>query len=615
MQLCFRLLLVALPLAFFAACSSTIENGLYVESGSVELARPFLIESEADIAAVVAEMTLEEKVGQMVQTDVNVATPEQVREFGIGSVVSLLPTGEMGETEAWRDMADAYQWEALKSSSGIPVVFGIDAVHGHSYFDGPSVVLPHNIGLGATRNPELVQRLAEVTAKELLATGVRWTFSPTIAVARNIRWGRTYESFGETVELQQMFAAPMVLGYQGDDPSGPNSVGATAKHFVADGATQEGIDRGDAVISDEELRALHMPGFLDAIDAGTVSIMASFSSVNGEKVHGSKGILTDLLKGELGFDGVVLTDWEGIRTSGLPLAQGVQAGFDVFMFAESWETSRPELIELVEAGEIPIERIDDAVTRILRMKLRLGLFQNPMSTAQHASSLGSQEHRDLARQAVRESLVLLKNEGSLLPLSKNARIVVAGSHANNVPYQCGGWTKKWQGAHLDRFENPARPVEGSTSIFDGIVRVVGSGDVVLAAEGEIVADADVAILVVGETPYAENFGDRTPEELVLSEEHASLIQSYAEVGIPVVTILISGRPLLVNEALDQSAAFVAAWLPGSEGDGVAEVLFGDYGFSGQLGFSWPRSAEQIPTNVGDDDYDPLFKYGFGLTYE
>jgi beta-glucosidase len=574
----------------------------------------FAIETEADIPLAVANMRLQEKVGQMVQTDIAAATPQDIRENHIGSIISLVPKGDLGTTRAWRDLVDGYQREALQTRTGIPLVFGIDAVHGHSYFGGNSVILPHNIGLGATRNPALVRQLAQVTAKELSATGVRWTFSPTIAVARNIRWGRTYESFGEHVELQEMFATPMVEGYQGRDLAAEHTVGATAKHFVADGATDGGVDRGDATISDAELRAMHLPGFIDAIDKGVVSVMASFSSVNGEKVHGSKALLTDLLKTELGFQGVVVTDWEGVRSSGLTLKQGLEAGIDMFMFAESWKTSMPEIISLVESREVPVARIDDAVTRILRMKVKLGLFAKPMSSAACAGSVGSQEHRDVARQAVRESLVLLKNTDGILPLDKQSKFIVVGSHANNIPYQCGGWTKKWQGAHDDRFGNPQRAVLGATSIIDGIRNVVGDDNVIDAGIAGFSESADVAIVVVGETPYAESFGDRVATDLVLDEAQRALIKTYHDAGKRVVTVLISGRPLLVNEQLEQSAAFIAAWLPGSEGQGIADVLFGDYGFSGKLNFSWPRDASQIPIRTGEPNYDPLYAYGYGLTY-
>ncbi len=569
--------------------------------------------TEADIPDAIAAMTLNEKLGQLVQTDIAAATPRDVREYHIGSIISTVPKGDLGTTQAWRDLFDAYQREALETRTGIPVVFAIDAVHGHSYFDGDSVILPHNIGLGATRNPELARRLAEITARELSATGIRWTFSPTLAVARDIRWGRTYESLGEDIELPKLYAAPMVEGYQGANLTAAGRVAATAKHFIADGATDDGVDRGDATISEAELRAMHLPAFVAAIEHGVASVMASFSSVNGEKLHGSRALLTGLLKTELGFDGVVVSDWEGVTLSELTLEEGLNAGIDMFMFAESWKSSLPGLIRIVKNGDVPMSRVDDAVTRILRMKLRLGLFDRPLSSPACADTMGSREHRDIARQAVRESLVLLKNDG-VLPLAKDSKVVVAGSHADNVAYQSGGWTKKWQGAHRDLFDNPAREVAGATSIIDGIRSVIGDTNVIDAGDSGVRDDADVAIIVVGETPYAEGFGDRKAPELVLTREQRDLIAAYSDAGIKVVTVLISGRPLLVSEQLRQSAAFVAAWLPGSEGQGIAEVLFGDYDFSGKLSFSWPRDADQVPINVGDSDYEPLFEYGFGLSY-
>jgi beta-glucosidase len=572
------------------------------------------IRGERDIARLLSSLSLREKVGQMVQTDIAAATPEDIRENRIGSIINLIPDGKLGTTEAWRNMADHYQAAALQTPAAIPLVFAIDAVHGHSYFDGNSVIFPHNIGLGATRNPVLVRQLARITARELSATGVRWTFSPTIAVARNIRWGRTYESFGETPELQRMFAADMVIGYQGADLTAADTVGATAKHFIADGATDGGVDRGNATLTVAEMRAVHMPGFVDAINNGVVSVMASFSSVNGEKVHGSRALLNDLLKEELGFDGVVITDWERVRSSDLTLQQGLEAGIDMFMFAESWKTSMPEIIELVESGKVSESRIDDAVTRILRMKWRLGLFAAPMSYVACDNTMGAPAHREIARRAVRESLVLLRNVDSTLPLDKSGKVVVVGSHADNIPYQCGGWTKKWQGAHHDRFDNSERQVPGATGIIDGIRELIGSENVIDAGKTGFRDDAEVVIVIVGETPYAEGFGDRAAGDLTLNPAQRELIKRYSEAGKRVVTVLISGRPMLVTEQIEQSHAFVAAWLPGSEAGGIAEVLFGEYDFSGKLGFSWPRDASQIPINVGDPDYEPLYPYGFGLTY-
>jgi len=595
-----------------AIAQCPIDEAAAIKSAPAKKPISALIRSETDIPIALSMMTLQEKVGQMVQTDIAAASPQDIREHHLGSIVSLIPKGNLNTTQAWRAQADSYQIEALKTRTGIPLVFGIDAVHGHSYFDGNSVILPHNIGLGASRNPALVKRLAQLTAKELSASGVRWTFSPTIAVARDIRWGRTYESFGESVELQKMFAASMVEGYQGDDLAAVHTVGATAKHFIADGATDNGVDRANASLTDRELRSTHLPGFIDAIERDVVSVMVSFSAINGDKMHANKALLTDLLKTELGFEGVVISDYEGIQIGGLSLQQGLEAGIDMFMFATSWRTSMPEIISLVENGQVPLSRIDDAVSRILKMKLKLGLFEQPLSSAACATTVGSQQHRDIAKQAVRESLVLLKNQNSILPLSKESQVVVVGSHANNIPFQCGGWTKKWQGAHRDLFNNAERPVDGATSIIDGIINVIGKDQVIDAGSSGFSNATDVVIIVVGETPYAEGFGDRTAAELVLSQEHRALIQRYYDAGKKVITVLISGRPLLVNDQIRQSTAFIAAWLPGSEGQGIAEVLFGDYGFSGKLGFSWPRNAEQIPIHIGDPDYDPRYEYGFGL---
>ena len=593
--------------------SHIIDTSAYSENQPVEK-WDIQLQVEADIPAAIAAMSLEEKVGQMIQTDVDSATPDEVTKYFIGSLITLDPKGNMGTAEVWREMVDIYQDAALSTRTEIPMAFGIDAVHGHSYFDGASVILPHNIGLGATRNPQLVKKLAQMTARELTATGIRWTFSPTIAVARNIRWGRTYESFGEDVELQKMFAGVMVEGYQGKDLTSDSSIGATVKHFIADGATENGRDRGDAKISDQEMRSMHLPGFIDAIDKDVAAVMASFSSLNGEALHGSKKILTDLLKNELAFKGVILTDWEGLEACGLTIKQGLDAGLDMFMFALSWKQNLKEMIELVESGEVAMERIDDAVSRILRMKLRLRLFSKPMSSDAQLSQVGSKENRDIARQAVRESLVLLKNKNKTLPLSKDHKVIVVGAHADNIAYQCGGWTKKWQGAHQDRFYKPARPVLGATSILDGIKQVIGAENVIFAGNNHQRDGADTVIVVVGEKPYAEGFGDEPAEGLALPQRDLHLIEKYKDVGARVITIVISGRPLVVNEELKLSDAFVAAWLPGSEGKGIAEVLFGDYNFKGKLGFSWPRSADQIPIHVGDENYDPLFPYGFGLTY-
>jgi beta-glucosidase len=566
-----------------------------------------------DVKALVAEMTLAEKVGQMVQTDVAVISPEEAAEHHVGSIISLIPEGNLGTAAAWRKLIDSYQRAMQGTRLSIPVLVGIDAVHGHSYFDGPSVIMPHNIGIGATRNPGLAKRIARATAIELRATGIHWTFSPSIAVSRDIRWGRAFESFGEDVSLQKLFTAPLVEGFQGRALSDPGSVATTLKHFVADGATDGGVDRGNATISMEEIRKMHLPGFIAGLSAGSPAVMASFSSVNGEKVHGSKLLLDDLLRQELGFDGVLLTDWEGVTLSGLSLKQGLDAGIDMFMFAQSWRESLPKLLALVEDGEVSESRIDESVVRILTMKQKLGLFQNPFSSAEFDQMVGSNAHRAIARQAVTESMVLLKNDRDTLPLDPGQSVIVVGSHSNNVAFQSGGWTKKWQGAHLDRFGGAPREIEGATSVIDGIRKLIGADKVVDAGIDQRIEGAETVIIVVGEEPYAEMFGDRKADELVLTKSQSDLIRDYRRMGKRVVTVLVSGRPLLVNEALQDSDAFVAAWLPGSESGGVADGLFGIKPIAGKLGFSWPKSAEQIPVNVGDAEYQPLFPFGYGLT--
>ena len=561
-------------------------------------------------------MSLEEKLGQLVQTDIHAITPDEARKYCIGSIISTVPDGSLQTAAAWRALADKYQAAALGTRLGIPITFGIDAVHGHSYFDGPSVILPHNIGLGATRNPELIQALARLTAKELLATGVRWTFSPSISVARDLRWGRVFESFGQSPELQTLFARPSITGYQGSNGPRIEYVAATAKHFLADGGTEDGIDRGNAVITDAELRARHLPGFRVAVDEGVAAIMASFSSVNGVKVHGSHKLLTNLLKEELGFRGVVVSDWEGVTLSGLTLAEGMNAGIDQFMFAESWRESLPKLSQAVREGAISQERLDDAVLRILTMKEKLGLLDRPFASSEHEPLLGSDSHRALARQAVRESLVLLKNRDSTLPLKPRTPVFVYGEHAINVAYQSGGWTKKWQGAHADLFGNPAREIAGATSILEGLIHLNGSSHtqfITSMAELTPTENRETLVVVTGETPYAEMFGDRAPDELRLDPAIVDEIAHAKRLGYRITLVLISGRPLLISEVETEVDAIVAAWLPGSEGLGIAEVLFGLDNFRGRLGFDWPRSATQIEQGL-PATADWHFPYGFGLSY-
>lgn len=582
---------------------------------------------DEEIAALLGQMTLEEKIAQMVQVEIGTpvdpgqqraVTLAQVTQHGFGAGLFLGPTKRAMTAEAWQEILRSYQEAALQSRLRIPLLFGIDAVHGHGYFDGAAVIFPHNIGLGASRDPELAQRVAEVTAREVAGTGFNWTFSPTLAVSRDSRWGREYETFGETTELQRLFAIPSVLGLQGRDLTAPHAIAATAKHFIAEGEATWGtgngskIDRGDARISEEILRERHLPGYVDAIDAGVQVMMASFSSYAGERVHGSRFLLTELLKEELGFDGFVVSDWRGVYESGLTAVQGINAGVDMHMLPDGFGDNRNwlafirEVTQAVDRGDIVEARIDDAVTRILRVKFRLGLFEEPHADSSLATSVGSVEHREVAREAVQKSLVLLKNEGGALPLAQGARVVVVGAHGDNHGLQSGGWTKAWQGITTN--------YAGATSILEGLRdAATDPSNVLYSPDGELV-EADVAVIVVGEQPYSEFMGDRAAAELVLPAAQKAYFDTYAEAGIPIVALLVSGRPLVLGDELERSAAFVAAWLPGSEGRGVADVLFGDAPFTGKLPVTWPASVEQIPINAGDASYQPLFEYGFGLEY-
>jgi beta-glucosidase len=564
-----------------------------------------------DLEALLASMTLDEKIGQMTQPDHGTLkkSPADVRELFIGSVLNggdMLP--EPNTPDEWANVYDRYQAHALETRLGIPMIYGVDAVHGHNGMKG-AVIFPHNIGLGATRNPGLVEKIARVTAREVAATGIDWTFSPCIAVARDERWGRTYESFGETPELAVVMSGPAVRGYQTGDLAGPTSILACAKHFVGDGGTSAGKDQGDTAVSDEELRRLHLPGYRAAIQAGVGSIMISFSSIRGAAMHGHRHLITEVLKGELGFTGFTITDYNGIdkipgdyRTQ---VESAVIAGIDMFMEPARYRTFITTLRQLVQEGRVPMARIDDAVRRILRQKAALRLWERPFADRSLAREVGSAEHRAVARQAVAESLVLLKNERKTLPLSRSlSSIHVAGRRADDIGAQCGGWAVGWQG------RNGA--ITTGTSLLAGIRQAAPGAQVTFSAEGRGAEDAQLVVAVVGEDPYAEGRGDR--EDLSLGARDQALVASLRKTGRPLVVILLSGRPLILGPVLDQADALVAAWLPGTEGAGVADVLFGDKPPRGKLSHSWPRSMEQVPINEGAPGYEPLYPYGYGLSY-
>lgn len=563
------------------------------------------------VNALLHQMTLDEKIGQMTQAERGaLKNISDIRSLYLGSLLSGGGSApSVNSPSAWADMVDTYQAYALGTRLKIPLLYGIDAVHGHNNVKG-AVIFPHNIGLGATRNPDLVKQAMSVVASEVAGTGIKWTFAPCIAVPRDERWGRTYEGFGETPELQVMMAPAAVKGFQGNLSGGNTEILACAKHYVGDGGTLGGDDQGNALLTEEELRAIHMLGYVAAIKQGVGSIMASYNSWNGVKLHAHKYLLTDVLKNELGFKGFVVSDWAAIDQ--IPgdyssdIEYAINAGIDMVMVPINYEYFISELKKLVVAGYVPMSRIDDAVTRILRVKIQMGLFEKPYADRSLTSGVGSESHRAVARECVRQSLVLLKNENNLLPLKKNfTRIHVAGKSADDIGIQCGGWTISWQGMSGD--------ITPGTTIRRAIEQSVSAGtQVTFSSNGTGAAGADVGIVVVGETPYAEGAGDNN--ELALSNEDINTIAMMKSTGIPLVVILISGRPMIINSALGDASAFIAAWLPGTEGRGITDVLFGDYNFSGKLPHSWPRSIQQVPINDGDSNYNPLFPYGFGLSY-
>ncbi len=563
-----------------------------------------------------SRMTLREKIGQMTQADKARISPQYVKQINIGSVLSGGGSVPNPNTpESWARMYDQYQKAALETRLGIPIIYGVDSVHGHNNLKG-ATIFPHNIGLGATRDPDLVERVAEITALETAATGLDWNFSPCVAVVRDIRWGRTYESFGENPELQRLLTAAYIRGTQGpnNEMSGRYMVG-TAKHYIGDGATIWGtgegnfmIDQGDVRISEEELREIHLPAYKDAIEAGVGSIMVSFSSFNGLKMHAHKYLITDVLKEELGFDGLVVSDWQGIQRINSPtyyhqIVKSVNAGIDMFMAAYTWPAFTRNLEKAVKMGDISEERINDAVRRVLSLKFKIGLFEEPYADKEllSANLIGSIEHRQIAREAVRKSLVLLKNRNNLLPLDKNSRIYLSGSNADNIGNQSGGWTITWQGQSGN--------ITKGTTILEGMEET-------LSNDGKLVKnidEADIAIVVVGEEPYAEGNGD--DGTLELSAPDINELVKVKESGKPTLVIMVSGRPIIISHYISDWDAFVAAWLPGTEGQGIADVIFGDYNFTGKLPVTWPANIKQLPINYSDTDYAPLFEYNFGLTMD
>lgn len=584
---------------------TTLEGNL----GTITLKRDPL---ESRIDSVLALMTTAQKIAQMTQPLSSAGSYTGSSLYG-----STLDGGDQVNSTFMGSMLT--KLSTWSNGAKIPVLYGKDAVHGHAGYTG-ATVFPHNIGLGATRDSALVRKIGEATAQEMWATNVDYNFAPAISVPRDERWGRTYEGFGETPELAVQMGAAMIRGLQGRHYDAPWRVIATAKHFVADGGTQNGVDRGNSQITDTELRTIHLPGYEAAVEQGVLSVMASFNQINGVHQHIDSLRLTGILKNELGFDGFVISDWDGIGNSNSPgftddyansssvattkeaVRKAINAGVDMAMEASYPADFRSYLQALVNEGSISQARIDDAVRRILRAKFRAGRMDNfagPSAYRNVASWIGSADHRAIARAAVRQSLVLLKNDNSALPLAKTAKIYVMGSHQNNTGYQCGGWTLGWQGIN--------GTVSGATSILTGLKTVSGQSSFASSA-----TDADIILYVTGETPYAEWEGDNSSLTVPLNTYENSLA-TYKASGKKIVTVFISGRPMPVTSLIEKSDAFVAAWLPGSEGAGIADVLFGDYAPTGKLPHSWPKSLSDVPINDGDGK-TPLYPYGYGLSW-
>ncbi len=620
------------PMHWYSKCGLLALITVVLTSGAEAKRTPIERALEGRIDALLTSMTLEQKVGQMVQGNIPHVTPRDVAKYHLGSVLNgggTWPAGKNSSVDDWLELADAYHRASLDTSlggAGIPIIWGTDAVHGHNNIIG-ATLFPHNIGLGASNNTELVKKIGEATAREVAVTGLDWIFAPTVAVAKDNRWGRTYESYSDDSAIISRYSEAMVLGLQeakNAASGGSLKMIATAKHFVGDGGTFRGEDQGDTRLDLDALMELHGAGYLTAIDAGVQTIMASFNSWNGDKVHGNRALLTDLLKGKLGFDGFVIGDWNGHAQVGgcaeNSCASAINAGVDMLMVPEKWLSFIRNTLRQVRAGSISEVRINDAVRRILRVKLRAGLFTKARPSlrlsASNKSLIGAAEHRLLARQAVRETLVLLKNNNAILPI-KRGRILIGGDGADNIAKQSGGWTLTWQGTKNEPTDFP-----GATSLYTGLKQAIENigGSVELTQTDQWRRKPDLAVVIFGEDPYAESAGDLSNlafQERVKS--NTALLAKLRAANIPVVSVFLTGRPLLVNALLNQSEAFVVAWLPGSEGGGLADVLVANragkprFDFKGRLSFNWPKVAvNQYQVDLPVSSY--LFKRGYGLNY-
>ena len=579
---------------------------------------------DAEAKQLLRQLSLEEKVGQMTQPDqMHLKDLDDIQKYHLGSLLSGGDSDPKtgNDFNSWRDMLDRYMARSGQTQPRIPILYGVDTVHGHNNVIG-ATVFPHNIGLGASRNPDLVEKAARVTAVEMRATGANWGFAPCVAVPQDIRWGRTYEGFSESPDIVKVLGEVAVRGLQGAALDNPLSVLACSKHFAGDGGTIMGtglanssgqtlLDQGDTRLSDADFRRIHLQGYITTVAAGVGTIMPSYSSWNGVKCSADYILLTEILKQEMGFEGFLISDYSAEKELPGSFKQQIEltvnAGMDMVMVPDTYQEFIRLLIENVKEGRVPISRIDDAVLRILRVKFAMGLMDAKRSQVADPNlekSFGSAENRSVARQCVRQSLVLLKNERSVLPLGKGVRLHVAGKSADNIGNQCGGWTVKWQG-------ESGNVTTGGTTILAALRKAAGESNVTFSADGSGAKGAAVGIAVIGETPYAEMQGDRV--ELNLADEDVAVVRNLKSAGIPVLVVLVSGRPMIIDEILPDADAFVAAWLPGTEGDGVADVLFGEYKPTGKLSFTWPRVGT-TNYHLGSPGYRALFPFGFGLTF-
>ena len=584
--------------------------------------------------SILDKMTLEQKVGQIIMPEINSVTPDQAKRFHFGTILNGgggFPNQNKNSTiQDWKNLSkDYYDVSTEVAGIKVPILWGTDAVHGHNNVIG-ATIFPHNIALGATRNSSLIREIGSSISKEILSTGIIWTFAPTIAVPQNDLWGRTYEGYSENSDLVSELGKNFILGLQGEGDSflSDQHVLATAKHFLGDGGTDKGIDQGNTISKESELKEVHGKPYYDAIDSCAISIMASFNSWNGIKMHGNKYLLTDVLKSQMEFDGFIVGDWNGhgqvtgCEDNNCPKA--FNAGVDIFMVPTEWEPLYWNTLEQVRSGAIDIKRLDDAVLRILNVKKHLGLFDGRIPHEYNQNFIGHSSHRDLARKAVRESLVLLKNQESILPFKPNKSFLIIGEQSKYIENQMGGWTITWQGKTWEGTSISNNDFPNTLSIFDSISeKIIDSGGrIEYSKDGSFKDKPDYVIMIYGETPYAEGFGDI--EDLDFSSKNINILnqmKAISNMDIPIISLFISGRPLIIDEELNYSNAFVSIWLPGTAIEGINDVIFSNldnsinFDFKGKLPYSWPSSNSSNPLNNGDDDYDPLFEYGYGLTYK